>query len=69
MSTPLDLAGRAWRCFRADVREEDAAAHFQALYGRPPEFILEDHGVLFVGPIPAELTPAQQERAHGALAS
>ncbi len=46
------LQGRAWRGFSLDTKEEAAAARFVELYGRPPEFIVESHGVLLVGPAP-----------------
>ncbi len=39
--------------FTPDHDEADAAAAFQARFGRPPEYIVESHGILWLGPVPA----------------
>lgn len=53
MSGRPDLTQGLWRGFTADHDEAEAAQSFEQRYGKPPEYIVEDRGVLFVGPIPA----------------
>jgi len=48
--TPDD--GPWYRGFTLDHDEADAAARFTQRYGRPPERIFEEHGILLVGPVP-----------------
>jgi hypothetical protein len=46
------LHTRKWRGYTTDESEDEAAAKFTTRYGEPPEYIVEDGGVLWVGPIP-----------------
>lgn len=47
-----DLHAAHYRCFTLDHNEDDAARIFQARYGQPPAYIIEDKGILWVGPVP-----------------
>uniref|UniRef100_A0A6M3LR28 Uncharacterized protein n=1 Tax=viral metagenome TaxID=1070528 RepID=A0A6M3LR28_9ZZZZ len=38
--------------FSLDTHEDEAAARFAKRYGQPPEFIFEEQGNLWVGPLP-----------------
>ena len=60
MSATPDLARGLWRGFTVDHDEADAARRFEQRYGQPPEYIVEDRGVLWVGPIPEGAEPRQR---------
>lgn len=51
---PIDLTSRHYRAYTLDESEDAAARQFASRYGRPPELIVESHGLLFVGPIPEQ---------------
>ena len=42
----------AYRMFTQDHSEEGASGKFLQRYGRPPEWVVEHLGWLYVGPIP-----------------
>ena len=41
----------SYMCFTLDVDEDQAAQEFKKRYGHWPEHILEDKGMLWLGPI------------------
>ena len=43
----------AWRGFSADHPVADAVAQFRQRFGCEPERILQDRGILLLGPVPA----------------
>lgn len=49
---PPALRGKLFLGFTADTDPETAAGAFTQRYGKPPEWILDSLGVLYVGPIP-----------------
>ena len=46
--------GANYMCFTIDVDEDQAAQEFKERYGYWPEQILEDKGMLWLGPIKSE---------------
>lgn len=58
MNEPLPAVTRAlrlnvnYRVFTVDHDEDAAAARFVELYGQHPEQIIEQDGLLWVGPVP-----------------
>ena len=52
------LRAHAWLGFSLDHDEDAAARAFTARFGAPPQFIAEQWGVLYVGPIPQEASHA-----------
>jgi hypothetical protein len=46
--------GANYMCFTLDVDEDQAAQDFKERYGYWPEQILEDKGMLWLGPIKSE---------------
>ena len=52
---PDGLRGRYFLAFSPDTSPEMAAARFLQRFGRPPEWILDSLGILFVGPVPREI--------------
>lgn len=47
--------GALWQMFSLDHDEEKAARDFQRRHGRPPEYIVEFAGALWIGPAPEEV--------------
>lgn len=43
-------------CFTTSTDETEAAQRFQDRYGQPPDQILDFKGLLWVGPIPEQVT-------------
>jgi hypothetical protein len=48
---PAALAGGYWRGFTADHPLADAVARFRQRFGRDPEQVLQDRGILLLGPV------------------
>lgn len=57
MEDKPNLKTSLWQGFTLDHNEDDAARIFHQRYGRMPEYIVEDHGQLWVGPIPVPAAP------------
>lgn len=53
--------------FTLDHDEDDAARLFMQRYGQPPEHIIEQSGLLWLGPVPVQKADRQWE-AISALA-
>jgi hypothetical protein len=48
---PATLSGGYWRGFTADHPLADAVARFRQRFGRDPEQVLQDRGILLLGPL------------------
>ena len=51
-TNPTFDTARPHLAFSLDTQEDEAAARFTKRYGQPPEFIFEEQGNLWVGPLP-----------------
>jgi len=55
---PPDPHTYKYICVTASTNEEEAAAKFAEKYGRPPQYIFEEYGNLWLGPVgPVAETP------------
>jgi hypothetical protein len=48
---PATLSGGYYRGFTADHPVADAVARFRQCFGRDPEQVLQDRGILLLGPV------------------
>jgi hypothetical protein len=52
-----------WQAFSIDHDPADAVQRYAARYGKPPDHVLVDRGLLWVGPIPDD--GMKQDRGMG----
>ena len=57
-----DLHAAYYLGFTLDHDEAAAAQTFAARFGAPPEYVVEDRGVLFVGPVPEAQKTIDKQR-------
>ena len=54
-SPELLKAGR-WLCFTRDIDSDQAARRFVERFGRQPDYLIDDKGYLWAGPVPERTT-------------